>query len=295
MGYGSFYTPHGFSSRCLTVLEVLRLAKTLAETVAEKLISSLGAQVQVSNSQLNDALRLLSKWRSELIRNTMVQREGTKVLDGPLKGLDFLEQSTEGCHVAKLLGVYEQPLHPYFGSILSGEYEAVINLGSAEGYYAVGFAKAVPEIISIAYDTNPQAQAACRNLAIKNGVQQRVSVNGEFTLADLESYSKASTLLFCDIEGGEEELLDVDRAPALAVLDLIVESHECFRPGVTGRLVNRFSSTHDIKLVQDSGMRTFRNVPPWFAELSHLDQLLAAWEWRAGPTPWLVMRSKSRL
>jgi hypothetical protein len=26
--------------------------------------------------------------------------------------------------------------------------------------------------------------------------------------------------------------------------------------------------------------------------LAHLDQLLATWEWRSGPTPWLVMKAK---
>jgi len=25
--------------------------------------------------------------------------------------------------------------------------------------------------------------------------------------------------------------------------------------------------------------------------LAHLDQLLAVWEWRSGPTPWLVMKA----
>ena len=42
----------------------------------------------------------------------------------------------------------------------------------------------------------------------------------------------------------------------------------------------------------DSGERRLRKVPPWFTRLGHLDQLLATWEWRSGPTPWLVMRSR---
>jgi hypothetical protein len=33
--------------------------------------------------------------------------------------------------------------------------------------------------------------------------------------------------------------------------------------------------------------------PWWLKDLSHLDQLLAVWEWRAGPTPWLVMTPKA--
>ena len=34
-------------------------------------------------------------------------------------------------------------------------------------------------------------------------------------------------------------------------------------------------------------------VPDWLMASNHLDQLLAVWEWRLGPTPWLVMRPKS--
>jgi hypothetical protein len=52
----------------------------------------------------------------------------------------------------------------------------------------------------------------------------------------------------------------------------------------------RFASTHDIVRV-DQAPKTF-DPPPWFGWLSHLDQLLAVWEWRAKPTPWLVMTPK---
>ena len=30
-------------------------------------------------------------------------------------------------------------------------------------------------------------------------------------------------------------------------------------------------------------------LPPWLQAASHLDQLLAVWEWRSAPTPWLVL------
>ena len=268
------------------------MGKTLVATVTDALVAGLSQQVGDGNSRLNNSLRLLAKWRCELIKNTLIQQEGTIVLDGPLKGLDFLKKSAEGCHVAKLLGIYEQPLHKHLQPILTGHYEKVINLGCAEGYYAVGFAKAVPDIISYAFDTNPIAQKACRDLAEKNGVDQRVIVKGEFSIEDFESYGGDAAVVFCDIEGAEEELLDIEEAPVLADLDLIVESHECLRPGITKKLIERFSSTHQVELVADNGMRELTKTPNWFSELSHLDQLLATWEWRSGPTPWLVMTSR---
>jgi hypothetical protein len=52
-----------------------------------------------------------------------------------------------------------------------------------------------------------------------------------------------------------------------------------------------FSPTHDIVRV-DQGPKSF-DMPEWLKPLPRLDQLLAVWEWRVRPTPWLVMTPKS--
>lgn len=60
-------------------------------------ILSQATQDNVSEqAQLNNALRLLSKWRSVLIQNTLLKSQGRVVMQGPLAGLDFLPQSAEG-------------------------------------------------------------------------------------------------------------------------------------------------------------------------------------------------------
>ena len=265
---------------------------TLAEKISSQAVSMLSNKTD--NGTLNNTLRLLSKWRSVLIQNTLLEKEGTRVIQGPLKGLDFIEQSAEGCHIAKLLGCYEQPLQPYISAAISKGYTTVLNIGCAEGYYAVGLARAMPEVKSLAFDTDPKAQVACKELAAKNGVSNRVEVSGLFTPSNFADYDQSSTLVFCDIEGAELELLDPEIAPALKSMDIIVESHECLRAGITDALITRFSVTHDIQLITDNGSRQLENSPAWFKQLSHLDQLLATWEWRSGPTPWLVMHPKAR-
>lgn len=265
---------------------------TLASQIKRQLQANLSQASGDKNETLNNSLRLLAKWRSVLIQNTFLEKEGTKVLQGPLAGLDFIRQSAEGCHVAKLLGCYEQPLHRHIRAALSGRYSRIINIGCAEGYYAVGFAVAVPALVSVAHDIDPKAQSACRELAEKNGVSNRVEIGGEFTPDLFAEYQSEATLVFCDIEGMEDELLNPNVAPALRGLDIIVESHECLSPGITQRLISRFESSHSIEVVQDDGSRHLENLPEWFTRLSHLDQLLATWEWRSGPTPWLIMRAK---
>jgi hypothetical protein len=126
----------------------------------------------------------------------------------------------------------------------------------------------------------------------KNKVSNRVEVSGLFTPADFAAYAQQNVLLMCDIEGAESELLDMQSSPHLKTMDIIVESHECLVNGVTQMLIDRFNTTHDITLVQDDGQRHLHNPPSWFINLAHLDQLLATWEWRSGPTPWLVMMAK---
>ncbi len=254
-----------------------------------ELAPSVGDEV----AQLNRGLRLLGKWRSVLIQNTVLKQHGLRVWQGPLKGLDFLPQSAEGCHIAKLLGCYEQPLQPFIQAAMDAQYPLVLNIGCAEGYYAVGMARNMPATQVQAYDSNPKAQEVCARLAASNGVLDRVKVGALFEARDFARHAGQRVMVLCDIEGAEGALLDPVQAPALANFDLIVESHECLIPGITRLLQERFKPTHEITVVHDDGQRQLNAPPGWFCNLAHLDQLLAVWEWRSGPTPWLVMKARS--
>jgi hypothetical protein len=264
---------------------------TLDQNIKDQVVGQLQA-AEASQTQLNNALRLLSKWRSVLIQNTLLKQQGTVVMQGPLAGMDFLPQSAEGCHIAKLLGCYEQPLQPFIEQAIATAYPTILNIGCAEGYYAVGMAMRMPGTQVLAFDLNPQAQEVCSALAQKNGVSDRVKVSALFKPEDFVNYANQKILVLCDIEGAEREVLDPAKAPALAGMDLIVESHECLLPGITQLLIDRFKNSHQVTLVQDDGQRQLAKLPPWFIGMAHLDQLLATWEWRSGATPWLVMKSK---
>ena len=266
----------------------------LHKRIKNAVLSALEAPEADEVLKLNSALRTLSKWRSVLIQNTLLQTQGTLVIQGPLAGMDFLHESAEGCHIAKLLECYEQPLQPFIAQAIATGYPTVLNIGCAEGYYAVGMARRMPTTQFFAHDLNLKAQQICADLARKNQVADRVSVSGLFSAADFAAYAGQQVLVLCDIEGAERELLNPEIAPALCGMDLIVESHECLIPGITQLLIDRFKGSHHITLVQDDGQRRLEKAPQWFLNLAHLDQLLATWEWRSGPTPWLVMKSKQR-
>lgn len=240
-----------------------------------------------SNQQLDAALRILAKWRSQLIENTVVSREGQHIRSGPFKGMNYGVRATEGARVARLLGCYEASLSPIIEQIIARAYPLVIDIGSAEGYYAIGLARRMPNSRILARDESETARQACAGLADLNNVSERVEVGGLFSHADFEICRDNPTVVICDIEGAEHDLLRPDLAPGLKHADILVECHERLSPGITPTLIQRFSDTHKITRID----RTLdvSALPGWMNDLSDMDRLLALWEWRGGPTPWLWM------
>lgn len=257
------------------------LTLAVVETVQQLLAGSPSAD------QLNKALRHLAKWRAELLSNTLHRREGTRVISGPFKGMDYCVSAAEGSRTARLLGAYEASLHPVIEAIIARAPEVIVDIGSAEGYYAVGLALRLPGARVLARDASDTAQDRCRALAAANGVQDRVEVGGFFAHADFALCAQARSVVICDIEGAEEALLDPAAAPGLRHADILVECHPGAAPGVTDRIMARFADSHRITRIGrkiDDGC-----LPDWMDELSDLDRLIALWEWRSGPTPWLWM------
>ena len=238
---------------------------------------------------LEGCLRDLAKWRSQSLATAMLGLDGSRVQTGPFAGMEYAASATEGSLSARLLGCYESELHPHIEAFAQAGLRHVLDIGCAEGYYAVGFARLMPAARVHAFDLNPTAREACRALAQANGVA--VEIGSEFRGEDFAAYPP-QTLVFVDIEGGERDLLDPVRYPALRRLPIIVETHPTAPggAGVTELLTERFRATHDIVRV-DHAPRV-PQTPEWLQKLGHLDLLLAAWEWRGAATPWLVMHPR---
>jgi len=236
-------------------------------------------------------LRFLGKWRSAMLVNTYVAQQGTVIHGGIFRGMTFFDRSTEeGAVMPRLLGTYEAELHPHFQALLAEGVDAIIDVGCAEGYYAVGLARMAPGVTVHAHDIDDKARAACAELARRNGVAERVRIGGEFRPEDFQAFAGQRVLVLVDAEGAEVDILDPARGPALAQMSIIVETHDVFRPGSEAQITARFSATHEITRVAQQP-KTF-DMPDWMRSLTHLDQLLAVWEFRLAPTPWLVLRPK---
>ncbi|MFZ1469916.1 MAG: class I SAM-dependent methyltransferase [Paracoccaceae bacterium] len=243
-----------------------------------------------SADRLAAALRHLAKWRSAVLDNTLVATSGTTVLHGPFQGMAYPVRAAEGARAARLIGGYEASLAPVIQTIIDRAYATVIDIGCAEGYYAVGLARRMPLTLVLARDISLPAQALCRQLAQANDVADRVEIGGQFNHADFDLCVSSRSVVICDIEGAEGDLLDPAAAPGLTQADILVEVHEGMRPGLIATLTDRFSPTHTVTRI-DRALRPDL-LPAWAERLSDLDRLLLLWEWRASPTPWLWIDRK---
>lgn len=159
---------------------------------------------------------------------------------------------------AMLSGQYEQELYPIIAQAAKGNYPCFIDIGCANGFYAVGFAMIAPGCPVIAYDIDDGARQMTTRNAQLNGVADRLEING---LADHQELQSRITrlggaFLLCDIEGAEVELLDPEACPALLKCDLLVELHGD-TVAVARLLTDRFATTHDVVPIARSPRNPF--------------------------------------
>src|SRR4051812_27066698 len=134
-----------------------------------------------SLDEFNGLLRMIARWRQQVLVNTFLAREGgPRILGGPFAGMDYVDHATEGALMPRLLGTYESELHPHLATFAAEGLDDIVDVGCAEGYYAVGLARMMPAVTVHAFDIDEKARAACAELAGRNGVAERVRIGGEF-------------------------------------------------------------------------------------------------------------------
>ena len=174
------------------------------------------------------------------------------VLSGPFEGMRYGAVISQcSLHYPKLLGSYESELHPWIQQVRDCTYEVVVDVGAAEGYYAVGFARLMPATKVIAYELDPGAREQLSKLASLNGLSRQIEIREGCHPQELRKVSEKRGLMIMDCEGYEEVLLSVEVITKLAGWDFLIETHDGYSRGVTQRLIRRFSATHDV-MIQDT-------------------------------------------
>jgi ribosomal protein L11 methylase PrmA len=201
-------------------------------------------------------------------------------LYGPFAGLQYPFDSISTRHsVPMLVGSYERELHEVIAACLKREYDQVIDIGSAEGYYAVGFALKGRAPV-VAYETDGRELSRCKEMARINHVEDRLTFRSWCSPGKLKDAAVGRCLIISDCEGFEKELFTEDVARSLLSCDVLIELHD----DAFEILMERFSKTHSVRIVSASP-RTADD----YQELSCLgeDASRAVWEYRAPDQRWL--------
>ncbi|MEO5720556.1 MAG: hypothetical protein ABIR71_03680 [Chthoniobacterales bacterium] len=226
----------------------------------------------------------------DVLTKRYIAVHGRTVQGGPFEGMIYSELADHRHIGARLLGCYEHEIGDVVERACQIPYDQVIDVGCAEGYYAVGFARRVPTARLTAFDTDPWARRACQELARLNDVSDRVDVLGFCSTTSLQNVlGTGRALVILDCEGFESILLDLEAVPKLAQCDLIVELHDA-PPTPEHPLVRRFRATHEVEFFR-SVPRTVDNAPP-LESLSVSEQLLMMDEMRHAWQGWAVFRRK---
>lgn len=172
------------------------------------------------------------------------------VSTGPFTGLKYIPESAGSVLFHKLVGYYEEVLHPTIETLKQDNFDTIIDIGCAEGYYLIGLGRHFSSAHLIGYDIDERALALSRNLFDINHLNNKITLDANCTFAKLESNITNNTLLICDAEGFEDYILDPSLAPTLLnVKQLIVETHEFAAPKVIENLTKRFSKTHTLETI----------------------------------------------
>ncbi|MEL7517174.1 MAG: hypothetical protein AAFV87_03945 [Pseudomonadota bacterium] len=256
-----------------------------------KLSSGLDALITYTDRQRSTGAR-------EDLKSMLLRREfpDLTVLNGPLTGLKYADAIASGsAFLPKLLGSYESEIADFIERAITRNPTDVVDVGSAEGYYAIGLALRLPKAEIHAFDVDAHARQLCQRMADLNGVSDRLHLR-EF--CDPEALAalpyKGRALIFSDCEGYEETLFSEASVAACAPHDLIIECHDFKSPTISTGIRTAFAKTHDIFAVQS--MPTYQKAHeanrPQMKPYNFEIQKFMVDEARRVPVVWLYLQSK---
>ena len=228
----------------------------------------------------------------EWVNRRVRDRFGEAVVAGPFEGMRYPDYAFErvDLYAPKLLGSYERELAPALERAIARGPAAAVVIGAAEGYYATGLARRLPEATVIAYEADGSKHELLLALAEHNGVRERIELHGACDADALAAALPDGALVVCDCDGCELELLDPERVPALRGAPMLVEAHDLLVPGTTPALRERFEATHAIAEIATE--TRYVDDFPQLGDLPLVTRQLAISEFRGAPMSWLALEPR---
>lgn len=232
----------------------------------------------------------------DLLKRSVASLLFRSVRQGPFAGMRLLPLMPGSVFLPVALGTYEREVMPALAALTRSRRVTVLNVGAANGYYAVGLLVAGMAERVVAYESDGGLRDVMERLALRNGVEDRLEVRGTCGRAELrDGVARPDVgLVLMDIEGGELELLDPELAPRLSRVDLLVEVHPWIRSDLHETLIGRFLPTHEIELIE-ARVPAIEELPAaWLRALARSSRQIERriLGERSPPTMWLALKSR---
>lgn len=218
------------------------------------------------------------------------------VRNGPFKGMRYPGLDSVGSSIySKLFGSYESEIQYIIEEIVGNDYSEIIDVGCAEGYYAIGMALRCKTSRIFAYDIDEKARELCSEMADLNKVSDRVSIKSLLTPELLKSFEfSGKGLIICDCEGFEKVLFNQSNLDNVRNCDLLIETHDFIDIEISTYLKKLFGNTHDITSVFsiDDVHKVLNNKYSELEGLSLEEKREIVSERRPAIMEWLFLKSR---
>jgi SAM-dependent methyltransferase len=212
------------------------------------------------------------------------------VKNGPFKGLKYPSNESFGSSLyPKLLGSYEYEISQAIEEVCKNDYSDVLDIGCAEGYYAIGMALRMPNSVIHAYDVDPYAISLCTKMAAYNNLSDHLKTYSFCSEDTLKNFNfRGRGLIICDCEGYEKKLFTDESVKNLINCDIIIETHDIYDATISYHLEKTFSKSHSLTIIKSiDDLQKLKSYH--FPEIAHLDihsKILLIQEERGGIMEW---------
>ena len=171
------------------------------------------------------------------------------VLKGPFKGLKYYKKTSAcGALEPRLLGVYEAELHGTIYEFSNNKYQGIINVGAAEGYYAIGLSMLFPNLPVRAYETDSEVAKYTSLMIMHNNREKHIELIEKDSFENLRKVKPNECfLIIVDCEGCEFKLFNKEIIENSKSSDLIIEMH-CDNFDRT-ELESSFAASHHVSRI----------------------------------------------
>jgi hypothetical protein len=239
--------------------------------------------------------KAIVKHRRKSLSRAIFSNYNGVVQYGAFKGmrLNPMANVSQASHGLKIFGLYESPI---INQLVEWcPVETFVDIGAGDGYYPVGMLRANLIKRAICFEATEAGRNAIKQNAELNGVAEKIQIFGKADEGFLDiikglSLKSDQTLILCDIEGGEFDLIKRSLIEYLSGARFIIELHEALitsdKESLRETLLSAFPENYQKRIIMDCA-REWNGIPELEA-MHDLDRALVTSEGRKIIGEWLV-------